>query len=98
MIVNIDGEINLSYVQNLCLIFFPGAKFSQNEEMSEETPVLDLKVEKAQRKPGWNTAKRPTVRRSARPSRAITRPAQSWRSNTKSCCCWKMKPCRSARF
>ena len=45
MIVNIDGEINLSYVQNLCLIFFPGAKFSQNEEMSEETPVLDLKVE-----------------------------------------------------
>lgn len=45
MIVNIDGEINLSYVQNLCLIFFPGAKFSQSEEMTEDTPILELKVE-----------------------------------------------------
>ena len=45
MIINIDGEINLSYVQNLCLIFFPGEKFSQNEEMTEDTPVLELKVE-----------------------------------------------------
>ncbi len=45
MIVNIDGDINLSYVQNLCLIFFPGAKFSLDEEMTEDTPVLDLKIE-----------------------------------------------------
>ena len=46
MIINIDGEINLSYVQNLCLIFFPGEKFSDKESPSESTPVLDLRVEK----------------------------------------------------
>lgn len=44
MILNIDGEINQSYVQNLCLIFFPGEKFSPNEVLTEDTAKLDLKV------------------------------------------------------
>ena len=48
MIVNVQGDINLSYVQNLCLIFFPGEKFSREEKLSDDTPVLDLIVEKTE--------------------------------------------------
>ncbi len=44
MILNIDGEINNSYVQNLCLIFFPGAKFSPSEEPDDDTAKVDLSV------------------------------------------------------
>lgn len=44
MILNIDGEINQSYVQNLCLIFFPGEKFSPNEVPNEDSAKLDLKI------------------------------------------------------
>ena len=38
MKITIEGDINVSYVQNLCLIFFPGQKFSQQEQESEEQP------------------------------------------------------------
>lgn len=41
----INGEIGRYYVQNLCLIFFPGSKFSESEEVTEDTPVLSLTVE-----------------------------------------------------
>ena len=44
MILNIDGEINNSYVQNLCLIFFPGAKFSPSEEPDDDTAKVDLSI------------------------------------------------------
>lgn len=37
-----DGDINQYYVQTLCMIFFPGAKFPENEEITPETPVLWL--------------------------------------------------------
>lgn len=42
MKINLNGNINRYYVQMLCMIFFPGAKFSENEEVGEETPILDL--------------------------------------------------------
>lgn len=41
----IDGNINIYYVQTLCMIFFPGAKFAQDEEVTDSTPVLNLHVE-----------------------------------------------------
>ena len=46
MKIIIEGDINVSYVQNLCLIFFPGQKFSEHEQESEETPRAYVKVER----------------------------------------------------
>ncbi len=40
----IEGDINQYYVQTLCLLFFPGAKFSLDEEINEKTDVLRLKM------------------------------------------------------
>ena len=40
----INGDINSYYVQTLCMIFFPGATFSPDEELTEETDVLALTV------------------------------------------------------
>ena len=40
----IEGNISRTYVQNLCLLFFPGAKFSETEEVTPETPVLNVIV------------------------------------------------------
>lgn len=42
----IDGEINRYYVQTLCMIFFPGAKFADDEELTEDSDVLRLTVKK----------------------------------------------------
>lgn len=44
MKLNIDGNINRYYVQTLCMIFFPGEKFPADEEVTDKTPVLDLKL------------------------------------------------------
>ncbi len=38
----INGDISRYYVQNLCLIYFPGSKFSESEEVTEDTPVVTL--------------------------------------------------------
>ena len=40
----IDGNINRYYVQTLCMIFFPGEKFPEDEEVTEDTKVLSLKL------------------------------------------------------
>lgn len=40
----IDGDINNYYVQTLCMLFFPGAKFSEEEELKEASDVLSLKM------------------------------------------------------
>lgn len=40
----IEGQVNVYYVQTLCMIFFPGEKFSEDVEITPETPVLHLKV------------------------------------------------------
>jgi len=41
----INGDISRYYVQNLCLIFFPGSTFSPGEEVTEETPVVTVNME-----------------------------------------------------
>ncbi|MBQ2735353.1 MAG: coproporphyrinogen dehydrogenase HemZ [Clostridia bacterium] len=38
----LNGNINVYYVQTLCMIFFPGEKFGQQEEQDPNTPVLRL--------------------------------------------------------
>ncbi|MBQ9117465.1 MAG: coproporphyrinogen dehydrogenase HemZ [Clostridia bacterium] len=40
----IDGKINRYYIQTLCMIFFPGAKFAEDEELLESTDVLRMTV------------------------------------------------------
>lgn len=42
MILTIDGDISRTYVQNLCLLFFPGAKFSEHEVATPETPIAHV--------------------------------------------------------
>lgn len=40
MILRIDGNINRYYVQTLCMVFFPGATFAENEEPGPEIPEV----------------------------------------------------------
>ena len=44
MILNIKGNLNRYYAQTLCLIYFPGAKFAENEKPSEFVPQVDFVV------------------------------------------------------
>ncbi len=44
MILNIDGNINRYYVQTLCMIFFPGSTFGENEESGEDIPEVTVHV------------------------------------------------------
>lgn len=44
MKVIIDGAINVYYVQTLCMIYFPGTKFAEDEVVTEDTPVLQVKL------------------------------------------------------
>lgn len=44
MILHVEGDINLYYVQTLCMVFFPGSKFAQDEIPDEHTPILNLTV------------------------------------------------------
>ncbi|MBE6553676.1 MAG: coproporphyrinogen dehydrogenase HemZ [Ruminococcaceae bacterium] len=38
----LDGNINVYYIQTLCMIFFPGEKFGQSENENPDAPVLRL--------------------------------------------------------
>ena len=38
MKLNINGDVNRTFCQNLCLIFFPGAKFPENEPENSGLP------------------------------------------------------------
>ncbi len=38
----LDKNISKYYLQTLCLLFFPGAKFSENEEITPDTPVVEV--------------------------------------------------------
>lgn len=40
----IDGDISRYYVQTLCMIFFPGAKFPENEELSPESDSVRVSL------------------------------------------------------
>ena len=44
MILNIKGNLNRYYAQTLCLIYFPGAKFAEDEVEREGVPVVDFVV------------------------------------------------------
>ena len=44
MVLKIDGNINRYYVQTLCMIFFPGATFGENEESAEGVPEVSVNV------------------------------------------------------
>ena len=44
MILHIDGDINKYYVETLCLIFFPGSTFGENEESGEGIPEVSVNV------------------------------------------------------
>ncbi len=46
MILRIEGDINTYYVQTLCMVFFPGATFGENEEPGNDVPEVSLKVYK----------------------------------------------------
>jgi len=48
MILNIKGDLNAYYVQMLSMIFFPGAKFPENEELTAETVSADVNIDAAE--------------------------------------------------
>lgn len=45
MILNVNGNLNKYYAQTLCMIFFPGADFSEKQKPATEIPVVDFSVE-----------------------------------------------------
>ncbi len=53
MKLNFDGKtekINRYYVQTLCMIFFPGAKFPEDEIVTADTPILNLTLQSNEEK------------------------------------------------
>ena len=44
MRLHIDGTVNQYYVQTLCMIYFPGSKFSNEEEPSPDIPEMWVRV------------------------------------------------------
>ena len=38
----LDKNISKYYLQTLCLLFFPGAKFSENEVVTPDTPIVQV--------------------------------------------------------
>ena len=45
MKLHITGEVNEYYVQTICMIFFPGEKFSGEDEEGAPVLYLDVKEE-----------------------------------------------------
>ena len=43
----IEGPVNKYYVQTLCMIFFPGSKFSADEPITEDTPEMWVQMTKS---------------------------------------------------
>lgn len=48
MILHINGDINRYYVQTLCMIFFPGSTFPDDEEPGDDVPELTVNVNKTE--------------------------------------------------
>ena len=44
MKVTVSGNINKYYVQTLCMVFFPGSTFGEDEVESDGNPALELRV------------------------------------------------------
>ena len=55
MILKIHGDINRYYVQTLCMVFFPGSTFGENEEPNEGVPEVTVEVFR-DKKEGYVTA------------------------------------------
>ena len=45
MKLEVSGNINEYYVQTLCMLFFPGSKFSKAEKNDAETPYANVCVD-----------------------------------------------------
>lgn len=50
MILHLEGDINRYYVETLCLIFFPGSTFGENEEIRDGIPEVTVNVYKEEDK------------------------------------------------
>jgi len=48
MIVRTEGNINKFYVQSLCMLFFPGAKFADGEEEEKGVPVVSVSLRESE--------------------------------------------------
>lgn len=48
MKLTVNGDINAFYVQTLCMIFFPGEKFVEEQVITEDTPVMDVTVKNSE--------------------------------------------------
>ena len=44
MILRVEGTANKYYVQTLCMIFFPGSRFSENVQPSPDTPEIFVRL------------------------------------------------------
>lgn len=44
MILHLNEKINRYYVQTLCMVFFPGIRFGENEEPGPDTPELTVQL------------------------------------------------------
>ena len=44
MKLKLEGNINVYYIQTLCMIFFPGEKFGASEQNNPDAPALSLKL------------------------------------------------------
>ena len=44
MILKVNGDINRYYVQTLCMVFFPGATFGENEQPGVDIPEVAVDV------------------------------------------------------
>ena len=44
MILRIHGNISRYYVETLCMVFFPGATFGENEEPGDGIPEVDVNI------------------------------------------------------
>ncbi|MBQ8584478.1 MAG: coproporphyrinogen dehydrogenase HemZ [Clostridia bacterium] len=44
MILKVNGNINRYYVETLCMVFFPGSTFGENEEPREGVPEITVDV------------------------------------------------------
>ncbi len=43
----IDGPVNKYYIQTLCMIYYPGSKFSDDEPVDENTPEMWVSITKS---------------------------------------------------
>lgn len=48
MIVRTEGNINKYYVQSLCMLFFPGAKFAEGETEDKGVPVVSVSLRESE--------------------------------------------------